>query len=116
MVDKTAKFERVIGIDIVVRNLVTIGNNISEQGIVVRAGLLKSKKQFYNKELAGLRSINDIQKNVKQTKRMQRLSIIRNGKVKDIMHRVSKSIVDYAIDRSIDTIVIGHNTGMETEH
>ena len=94
VVDRTAKFERVIGID-----------------IVVRAGLLKSKNQFYNKELAGLRSINDIQKNVKQTKRMQRLSIIRNGKVKDIMHRVSKSIVDYAIDRSIDTIVIKHNNG-----
>lgn len=56
VVDRTAKFERVIGID-----------------IVVRAGLLKSKNQFYNKELAGLRSINDIQKNVKQTKRMQRL-------------------------------------------
>ena len=94
VVDRTAKFERVIGID-----------------IVVRAGLLKSKNQFYNKELAGLRSINDIQKNVKQTKRMQQLSIIRNGKVKDIMHRVSKSIVDYAIDRSIDTIVIKHNNG-----
>ncbi|MEM0142478.1 MAG: transposase [Candidatus Parvarchaeum sp.] len=106
------KPERVMGIDIGVRNLVTIGNNISEQGIAVRAGLLKSINQFYNKELAVLMRIRDLQGNKKKwTKRMQKLSTKRNRKVKDIMHKVSKAIIVYAKSMGIDTIVIGHNNG-----
>ena len=106
------KPERVMGIDIGVRNLVTIGNNISEQGIAVRAGLLKSINQFFNRELARCRSINDLQGNgKKQTKRMQKLSMDRNRKVKDIMHKVSRATVAYAKILDIDTIVIGHNNG-----
>jgi putative transposase len=101
---------RVMGIDIGVRNLVTIGNNISEQGIAVRAGLLKSVNQYFNKELARLRSINDLQHNErKRAKKMQKLFMVRNGKVKDIMHKVLKAIVAYAKIREIYTIVIGHN-------
>ncbi|MCL5782429.1 MAG: transposase [Candidatus Thermoplasmatota archaeon] len=106
------KPERIMGIDIGVRNLVTIGNNISVQGIAVRAGLLRSINQFFNKELARLRSINDLQGNEeKQTKRIQKLFMVRNRKVKDIMHKLSRSIVEYASSGGIDTIVIGHNEG-----
>ncbi|MEM4092596.1 MAG: IS200/IS605 family accessory protein TnpB-related protein [Conexivisphaerales archaeon] len=42
---------------------------------------------------------------------MQRIYIKRNGKVKDIMYKVSKSIVGYTKSRNMDTIVIGHNDG-----
>jgi len=35
----------------------------------------------------------------------------RNRKIKDIMHKLSKAIVQYAKTRGIDTIVIGHNNG-----
>lgn len=106
------KPERIMGIDPGVRNLVTIGNNISVEGIAVRAGLLKSINQYFNKELARYRSINDLQGNErKQTKKLQKLFMERNRKVKDIMHKVSKSIVEYAKSMDIDTIVIGHNKG-----
>jgi putative transposase len=106
------KPERVMGVDIGVRNLVTIGNSISVQGIAVRAGLLKSINQFFNRELARLRSINDLQGNErKQTKRIQKLFMVRNRKVKDIMHKLSRSIVVYAKNLDTDTIVIGHNEG-----
>jgi len=107
-----SKPERVMGIDPGVRNLVTIGNNISERGIAVRAGLLKSINQFYNKELARYSSINDLQGNErKQTMRLRKLFIKRNRKIKDIMHKVSRSVVDYAKSHNIDTIIIGHNNG-----
>ena len=39
---------RIVGMNIGVRNPVTIGNNIPEQGIAVMAGLLKSINQFFN--------------------------------------------------------------------
>ena len=103
---------RVMGIDIGVRNLVTIGNSISEQGIAVRAGLLKSINQYFNRELARLRSISDLQGDEKkQTERIQKLFMARNRKFKDIMHKLSRSTVEYASSRGIDTIVIGHNNG-----
>ena len=105
------KPQKIMGIDVGVRNLVTIGNNIPEEGIAVRAGLLKSINQFYNKENARLRSINDLQGRKTMTRRLQRLIITRNRKIRDIMHKVSKSIVEYAKSRNIDTIVIGHNDG-----
>jgi len=104
------KPKRVMGIDIGVRNLVTMGNNIPEQGIAVRAGLLKSINQYFNKELARYRSINDFQGNErKTTEKIQKLFMKRNRKVKDIMHKVSKSIVEYARSHNVDTIVIGHS-------
>ncbi|PYB67441.1 transposase, partial [Thermoplasma sp. Kam2015] len=44
--------KRILGIDIGVRNIVTIGNNISEKGIAVKGGVLKSINQYFNKELS----------------------------------------------------------------
>ncbi len=104
------KAKRILGIDIGVRNIVTIGNNISVKGIAVKAGLLKSINQYFNKELAIYRSINDLQGNhEKNTNRITRLFINRNRKVKDIMHKLSKAVITYAKSINVDTIVIGHN-------
>ena len=108
----TREPQRVVGIDMGVRNLATIGNSISEQGIAVRAGLLKSINQYFNRELARLRSINNLQHNEgKRTRRIQKLFMDRNRKVKDIMHQLSSSMVMYAKSLNIDTIVMGHNSG-----
>ncbi|MCL4326362.1 MAG: transposase [Candidatus Thermoplasmatota archaeon] len=106
------KPQRVMGIDISVRNLVTIGNNIFEQGIAVRAGLLKSTNQFFNKELSRLRGINDLQGNEKKsTKHIRKLFVNRNHKIKNFMHKISRPIINYAMKSKVDTIVIGHNDG-----
>ena len=51
--------KRILGIDIGVRNIITIGNNISEKGIAVRGGVRKSINQYFNKELSRLKSVND---------------------------------------------------------
>ncbi|PYB69128.1 transposase [Thermoplasma sp. Kam2015] len=102
--------KRILGIDIGVMNIVTIGNNISEKGIAVKGGVLKSINQYFNKELSRLKSINDRQrKNRENTKRINRLYLTRNRKIKDIMHKLSKAVIEYAMNNKIDTIVIGHN-------
>jgi len=106
------KSHKIMGIDIGVRNIVTVGDSISNEGIAVRGGVLKSINQFFNKEYARLRSISDRQMGNKQlTKREKRLFQKRNRKIKDIMHKLSKAIVQYAKSRNIDTIIIGHNNG-----
>ena len=47
----------------------------------------------------------------KLTKREKKLFANRNRKIKDIMHKLSKAIISYALTKNIDTIVIGHNPG-----
>jgi len=110
-VEKT-KPARIMGIDIGVRNIVTVGDSISKDGIAVRGGVLKSINQFFNKEYAQLKSISDRQMgNRFLTERERKLFQKRNRKIKDIMHNLSKNIVHYAKSRNIDTIIIGHNNG-----
>jgi len=106
------KSHKIMGIDIGVRNIVTVGDSISNEGIAVKGGVLKSINQFFNKEYARLRSISDRQMGNKQlTNRERKLFQKRNRKIKDIMHKLSKAIVQYAKSRNIDTIIIGHNNG-----
>ena len=108
--------ERIMGIDIGVRNIVTIGDSIPEKGIAVRGGVLKSINQFFNKEYARLKSISDRQSGNRQlTHREKKLFMKRNRKLKDVMHKLSRSIVNYAELKSIDTIVIGHNNGWKQD-
>ena len=84
----------IMGIDIGVRNIVTIGDSISEDGIAVRGGVLKSVNQFYNKENSRLKSINDLRTdNTRfQSMRMKKLFMKRNRKIKELMHRLSRSV------------------------
>lgn len=49
--------DRIIGIDFGLRNIVTMSNNIGEQPVCIKGGVLKSINQYYNKTLAELKSI-----------------------------------------------------------
>ena len=97
--------KKIMGIDIGLRNIVTIGDSISREGIAVKGGVLKSINQYYNKEKARLKSISDRQnKDKRLTKREKRLLVKRNRKIKDIMHKLSKAIVQYAKTRNIEQL------------
>jgi putative transposase len=110
------KQERIMGIDIGVRNIVTIGDNISKDGIAVRGGVLKSINQFFNKEYSRLKSVSDRQiGNRHLTRKEKDLFMKRNRKLKDIMHKLSRAVVNYALSVKIDTIVIGHNNGWKQD-
>jgi putative transposase len=103
--------ERIIGIDFGIRNTATIANSINKEGIAVKGGALNSVNQFFNKKYAYLKSISDRQGNRKLTIREKKIFAMRNRKIKNIMHNISRYIVDYAMENKIDTIVMGHNEG-----
>ena len=44
-------------------------------------------------------------------KRIDKLYMVRNRKIRDVMHKLSNGVIAYAITNEIDTIVIGHNNG-----
>jgi len=100
----------ILGIDYGVANIVTIANNIGLTPIVIKDdGIgIKSINQFYNKKKAELQSIYDKQ-GIKYGTKMSKLNSKRNNKIKDVMHKISRFIVDYCIKNDIETISIGHN-------
>jgi len=103
-----------VGIDIGVRNLITMVNNIGEQPIVVKGGVVKSMNQFYNKEKARLQSVYDSQ-GIKTGNKMRKLSVKRERKLKDFFHKVSRFVVDWCVEHEIGTIVIGNNDNWKQE-
>jgi len=105
---------RVTGIDLGLRNLVTIANNIGEEPIVVKGGVVKSINQFFNKEKARLQRIYAKQ-GIKKSKRMKKLSVKRERKLKDFLHKVSKFVAEWCAKRNIGRLVIGYNKEWKKE-
>jgi putative transposase len=99
---------RIAGIDIGVRNLVAVADNIGGMPIVVKGGVAKSMNQFYNKERARLRSIYDLQK-VDVGSKAKKLAVKREKKMNDYLHKVSRTVIDLLVERNIGRLIIGHN-------
>lgn len=102
-----SKNNRIIALDLGLSNFVTITNNIGEKPIIINGRLLKSKNKYYNKTLAHLQS--ELLPNVYSTKRIRKLISWRNNFIDNFMHTASRRVIDYCIEHSIDTIVIGYN-------
>ena len=100
--------DNVAGIDLGVRNIVTMANNIGEQPIVIKGGFVKSMNQYYNKRRSELQSTYDLQ-GIKTGSKMRVLIEKHNQKIKDAMHKISRFIIDWCIRHDIGTLVIGHN-------
>lgn len=118
--------DRIIGIDFGLRNIVTISNNIGEKPVCIKGSVLKSINQFYNKKRSKIQSIYDRQPIYCQIKdksiiyrktgpAIQTLTNNRNRKIKDVMHKYSRYIVDYCIQHNIGTIIMGHIPGQKQE-
>ena len=106
--------DNVAGIDLGVRNIVTMANNIGEHPIVIKGGFVNSMNQYYNKKRAGIQSIYDLQ-GIKHGTKMNVLTDKRNRKMKDTMHKISRFVINYCIERNIGTLVIGHNDNWKQE-
>ena len=103
-------------IDLGVENIAAI---VSSKGDcwLYKGGVLKEKNQWYNKQLAKLRSIamkgHDSKEAAKMgllnTKQMRRLHQKRDLFFHDAMHKISSRIVQECMSHGITTIVIGVN-------
>ena len=100
---------RYISIDIGVDNLSTITNNFNEAPVIVNGKGLKSINQYYNKSLAHYKSITKKLNNQDYSSKQNKLTIKRNAKITDYLHKTSRFIVNYAKQHSVSVIVIGHN-------
>lgn len=106
---------RYLSIDIGVDNLATITNNIGKRPIIINGKGLKSINQYYNKKISHYRKIAKRMNNVDYTNKMNKLTVKRNNKISDYMHKASRFIVDYAVKNNISVIVIGNNKNWKQE-
>lgn len=109
-------YERIVAIDIGVDNFITMVNNIGENPIAVKGGIIKSINQFYNKRKAAIQS--ELKKiNEKDwSKKLQKLTDKRYEMIKYQMHCISKYIVDWCVLYGIDTLIVGHNNNWKQEN
>ena len=101
--------ERIAAIDIGVDNFITMVNNIGEQPIVVKGGIIKSINQYYNKQKAKLQSELKTTNKKDWSKRLQKRTDKRYEMIKYQMHCISKYVVDWCVLYNIDTLIVGHN-------
>ena len=101
--------EYILGIDLGLNRVIAVVNNNGCKPFIVKGDDVKSINQYYNKQLAHYRSIENKKGNFQDTKRIKRLHLKRNNKIKDKFHKISKSVIDYCIQNNIGTIVIGYN-------
>jgi transposase, IS605 orfB family len=100
---------RHMSIDLGLDNLATIVTNTGLNPIIVNGKGLKSINQYYNKKRAYYQSIAKQINDKFYTNRLYRLTQKRNFKIEDALHKISKYIVDIALENKITTIVIGNN-------
>ena len=101
--------ERVAAIDIGVDNFITMVNNIGENPIAVKGGVIKSINQFYNKQKANIQSELKKVNGKDWSKKLQKLTDKRYEMIKYQMHCISKYVVDWCVLYGIDTLIVGHN-------
>jgi IS605 OrfB family transposase len=110
----TRNKERIVGIDVGVRNLITMVNNIGELPIVVKGGVAKSINQFYNKEKARVQSVYSLQ-GIETGMKMKKLALKHERKIDDFFHKVTWFVVDWCVEHEIGLIVIGYNENWKQE-
>lgn len=100
---------RYMGIDIGLDNLATVTNNIGKQPFIINGKGLKSINKYYNKQVSHYRKIAKRMNCLDYTDRINKLTVKRNNRINDYMHKASKYIIEYAVNYNINTIVIGNN-------
>lgn len=100
---------RYVGIDLGLDNFVTITNNCGLIPLVINGKGLKSINQYYNKQMSHYKSIAKRVNKLNYTNRMRYLTLKRNNKVENYIHKASRFLVDYCRNNEINTIIIGNN-------
>lgn len=105
--------KRIMGCDIGLNNLCAMCSNTGETPILLKGRSSKSMNQYYNKQVAHYTSI--LRKGKKEreepftSNRLQRLHAKHANQVKDLLHKVSRKVVDICLEQDIEVFVIGKN-------
>ncbi len=113
--EQTVDNGRYMGVDIGLNNLATVcGSERDITPFIINGRDIKSVNHYYNKKrahyLSKLQKGKGNEKRYK-SKRLSKLGEKRANKIKDMMHKKSKALVERAASQNVSTIVIGQNIG-----
>ena len=100
-------------IDLGLNNLATVAFNEGSKPLIVNGRPLKSINQYYNKKKAQYQS--RLKGNKRTSKRICTLTVKRNNKVTDYLHKASRLLVNQLVSQGITTLVIGKNKNMKQD-
>lgn len=100
--------DKYASIDLGVDNLATLICD-DNRPILYNGRQVKSKNQFFNKEISRLKS--KLTNNKRSSKRIKRLWKHRDNQMNDIFHKLSRKIVNRLIENKVGNIVVGYNKG-----
>lgn len=103
-----------MSIDLGVSNLASCFCN-KEQSFIINGKPLKHINQFFNKKYALEKSRIKEQHNIEFSKKTRHLLMKRFHKVKDYLHKASRYIINQAVSRGINTIVISQAKNWKQE-
>ena len=108
---------RYMSIDLGINNLCTIGTNCTDvkDNIIINGKPIKSINQYYNKQVAKYKSIQDTKCKTAYTKKLRTLRIKRENKLNDYLHKTSRYIVNHLVSNNINTLIIGYNKEWKQE-
>ena len=109
--------QRYMSIDLGINNLCTIGTNCKDvkENIIINGKPVKSINQYYNKQVAKYKSIQDTKCKAVYTKKLRTLRIKRENKLNDYLHKTSRYIVNHLVSNNINTLIIGYNKEWKQE-
>lgn len=105
---------RIASIDLGINNLATVTSNVFSP-FIINGKPLKSINQYYNKHLADLKSFQILKGNKKSTNRIKALTVKRNNKITDYIHKTTRLITNHLVSNNISLLVIGYNKGWKQD-
>ncbi|CAB3289947.1 transposase [Methanocaldococcus lauensis] len=106
---KKPKEEKVMGIDLGVKNLATTVIQGEKQPLIFDGKILLSKLRWFAKEIARVKS-QIAEQGLKTCKRLSKLAVKERNYVNDYIHKISRWIVNLAKEKGVSKIVIGNLT------
>lgn len=104
-----SKEEKIASMDLGIDNLATL---VSEDFTYLFSGkFIKSYNRLFNKTLAKLNSIKDLQKIKGTTKRIKKLYYERDLYIEDVFHKISRRIINLLTNYGITKLIVGYNKG-----
>lgn len=106
---------RYAAMDLGLSNLSAITSNVMKP-LIMNGKPLKSINQYYNKKKSKLQEIQSRQNPKKKlTNRIQKLTLKRNNKITDYLHKASRIVVNQLVSNDIHLLVIGYNKGWKQD-
>lgn len=90
-------------------NLVTMNTSEIENPIIIDGVEITLMNKKINQKIDNHKSEIKKKNNLETDNYIQKLHIKRKNKIKDIFHKISKSIIEYLKDKNVHTLIIGYN-------